>query len=302
VSRLVRIPADVEREDRLLAGLTARQLLVLALAGLGAGFIVTIARRVLPLPLALGLAGPVAVAGLVLTLARVHGLPGDRFALAVLDYLRSPRQQVPAPAGVAPAPPWATGAVDLPAPLTLPAKDLYSNGTIDLGPDGASLVCRASAINFRLRNEEEQEAAIAAFARFLNGLSTPVQIIVRSQRADLRTLVAQLRQRAGGLPHPALEGAALAHARFLERLTARRDVLRRELLLVLREPTGGDPAAVLPHRAEQAAALLAAAGITLTALDHDAAADLLTRAANPDGPPRAAGLAAPGQTITRRPS
>lgn len=195
----VRIPADVEREDRLLAGMTARQLLVLALTGLGAGFIVTIARRALPLPLALGLARPVAVAGLVLALARVHGLPGDRFALAVLDYLRSPRRQVPAPAEVVPAPPWATEAVDLPAPLTLPAKDLYSNGIIDLGPDGASLVCRASAINFRLRAEQEQEAAIAAFARFLNGLSTPVQIVVRSERADLRTSVAQLRQRAGGL-------------------------------------------------------------------------------------------------------
>lgn len=301
--RHVRIPADIEREDHIAFNLTARQLAVLALAGLTAGFIVTIARRALPLPLALAFAGPVAVAGLVLALARVHGLPGDRFALAVLEYLRTPRRQVPAPGGVAPPPPWATEGVDLPAPLTLPVKDLHSNGIIDLGADGASLVCRASAINFRLRTEEEQEAVITAFGRFLHSVSGAVQIIVRSERADLRTAVAQLRQLAGGLPHPALEGAAIQHAQFLESLTARRDVLRRELLVVFREPaTNNDPAAVLPRRAEQAAALLAGAGISLTALDYDAAADVLARTANPGGPPRPAGLAAPGETITRRPS
>jgi len=301
--RHVRIPADVDREDRLLAGLTARQLVALALAGLAAGFIVMLARRVLPLPVALAMAGPVAVAGMVLALAQVHGLSGDRFALAVLDYLRAPRRQVPAPGGVAPAPPWAATRADLPASLTLPARGLHPNGVIDLGPDGACLVCRASAINFRLRTEEEQEAVIAAFGRFLHSVGGSVQVIVRSERADLRVSVVELRQQAGGLPHPALEDGARRHAEFLEGLMARRDVLRRELLIVLREPaSSGDPAGALTRRAEQATALLAGAGVSLTMLDHDEAADALARAANPEGPSRPNGLTAPGETISRRPS
>ncbi len=244
----VTIPADVDREDRLLAGLTARQLAVLAVAGLAAGFIVTLARRLLPLPLAVALAGPVAVAGLMLALARVNGLPGDRFALAMLSYHLASRRRVPAPEGVTPPPAWATANADLPTPLTLPAQDLSSNGILDLGPDGASLVCRASAVNFRLRTEQEQEALIATFARFLHGVSAPVQIVIRSERADL-------------------------HA--------------------------ADPDSVLPRRAEQAASLLAGAGIAVTPLDHEAAADVLANAANPNSSPRPPGLAPPGQTITR---
>ncbi len=295
-----RIPADVDREDRLLAGLTARQLAVLAVAGLAAGFIVTLARRLLPLPLAVALAGPVAVAGLMLALARVNGLPGDRFALAMLSYHLASRRRVPAPEGVTPPPAWATANADLPTPLTLPAQDLSSNGILDLGPDGASLVCRASAVNFRLRTEQEQEALIATFARFLHGVSAPVQIVIRSERADLHAAITKLHQHAGGLPHPALEAAANQHAQFLQSVVARRDVLRRELLLVFREPAANtDPDSVLPRRAEQAASLLAGAGIAVTPLDHEAAADVLANAANPNSSPRPPGLAPPGQTITR---
>src|SRR6266542_2644187 len=268
-----RIPADIEREDRLLAGLTARQLAVLAVAGLAAGFIVTLARHLLPFP------------------------------LAVVAYHRAPRRRVVAPEGVAPAPPWATDDPDLPAPLTLPANDLYSNGILDLGADGAGLVCSASAVNFRLRTEAEQEALIAAFARFLHGVSAPTQIVMRSERADLHDAIGALRQTASGLPHPALEAATSEHAQFLERLTTSRDVRRRELLLVFREQAAfTDPTSILARRAEQAASLLAPAGITVTPLDHDAAADALARAANPGGPRRPAGLAAPGETITRRPA
>jgi hypothetical protein len=277
--------------------------MLLAVAGLAAGFIVTLARQLLPLPLAVAGAVPVGVAGLVLALARVNGLSGDRFALAVLGYLRAPRRQVAASEGVSPTPAWAQGRRDphTPAPLRLPASDLYSSGIFDLGADGASLVCRASAVNFRLRAKDEQEALIAAFARFLHSVSAPLQIVVRSERADLRAAVAQLQRSAGGLPHPALEAAAQQHAQYLQTLTARRDVLRRELLVVFREAAANaDPEGVLPRRAEQAAALLAPAGVTLTTLDHDGAADALTRAANPGGPPRPVGLAAPGQTITRR--
>ncbi len=245
------------------------------------------------------------MAGLALALVRVYGLPGDRVLLAALAFHRAARRRVAAPEGVAPAPPWAATPDDLPAFLTLPARDLDSNGIIDLGPDGASLVCSASAVNFRLRSEAEQEALLAAFARFLHGVSAPTQIVMRSERADLREAIGALRQTAGGLPHPALEAAATEHAQFLERLAASRDVLRRELLLVFREPRARNaPAAagVLARRAAQATSLLAPAGITVTPLDHDAAADVLTRASHPDAPRRPAGLAAPAETITRTPA
>jgi hypothetical protein len=294
-----RIPADVEREDRLVFGLTARQLAILLPTALLAGATTVTAARVLPLPLAMAVAGPVALAGLALALGRVYGLSGDRLALALLRYHRAPRRLIPAPERIPSPPAWAPAeAGDLPGRLEL-ARDLYSNGIIDLGEDGAALVCRATPVNFALRSPQEQEALIAGFAGFLHSVTAPVQILVRADRADLREVLAALGERAGGLPHLALEQAARDHGRFLDTLAARRDVLRRELLLVLREPANGDPDTALPRRAEHAAELLAAIGTTLTPLDLDAAADVLARATAPGSPPRPAGLAAPGETITR---
>jgi hypothetical protein len=71
---------------------------------------------------------------------------------------------------------------------------------------------------------------------------------------------------------------------------------------VFHQPPGapGPAAAALARQAEQAAGLLAAAGVTLTPLDADAAARVLQAAANPDHPPRPVGLALPGAVISGR--
>ena len=119
------------------------------------------------------------------------------------------------------------------APLELPARSLDAGGAIDLGADGAALACRASAVNFALRTQAEQQALVAAFARALHALAGPVQFLVRAERVDLREAVERLEAQAGGLPHPALEAAAREHARFLAGLAQRRDVLRQELILTL---------------------------------------------------------------------
>ncbi len=300
--RRQRIPADVDRDDRLLAGLTARQLAILALAGLAAWAIILAATPPLPLPLAAALAAPVGAAGAVLALGRRDGLPADRLTLAALQQRLAPCRQVLAPEGVVPTPAWATppGAPPAPAPLRFPAREVGDGGVVDLGPDGAALVCLASPVNFSLRTPAEQDALIAAFARVLNAVTAPLQIVVRAERVDLRAGVAALREQAGGLPYPALEVACREHAAFLEELAGRRDVLRRQVLVVLREPTP-DAAATLTlrRRAEDTAAGLAAAGIQLTPLDSQAAAEVLRQAADPHAPARPAGLAAPEAIITR---
>jgi PrgI family protein len=297
----VRIPADLDRPDRILAGLTARQLAVLAASGAAAWALATTADLVLPIPVAIALGAPPALVGVALALGWRDGLPLDRLALAALRHRRAPRRLVPAPEGVAAPPAWAASGPPPPAPLAGPTHYLHDDGVIDLGPDGQALLCRASAVNFRLRSEPEQQALIGAFARLLHAVTGPLSVVVRADRVDLAAVVAALRAAAPALPHPALERAAGEHADFLAGLAARHDLLCRERLLVLREPAGTpDPAAALARRAEQAATLLSAAGVTLTPLDQDAAARMLARAADPHAPPRPAGQAASGAPITRR--
>ncbi|MDT0263762.1 PrgI family protein [Jatrophihabitans lederbergiae] len=334
VSEPVRIPADVERADRVLAGLTARQLAILAVPGLVLYAVYAATRGVIPVAAFLVVAAPVAVAAGLLALGSRDGVSLDRLVLAALRQRMTPRVQVAAPDGVTPAPEWVTARATRlddamsqvrPSALQFPAEAVTEAGVIDLGPDGMAVVAVASTVNFGLRTPGEQEALVASFGRYLHSLTAPVQILIRAQRLDLSAQIAELRQHAGGLPHPALEAAAREHADFLAQLAQQSDLLRRQVLLILREPLtstptsraarlfGGrarrvdDRAAGLRRAAEtrlarrlgEAVTLLSAAGIVITPLDASQATAVLASACNPDTLiPPTAGLAAADEVIT----
>ena len=315
----VRIPADVERPDRLLANLTARQLAILGVAGVALWATYTATRHVVPAAVFLALACPIGATATLLAIGRVEGQPADRFIVAAWRQLRSPRRLVVAPEGVPAPPTWvAAGSGPLPAPLRLPLGGIDGDGTIDLGPDGRAVLCRASSVTFSLRTPVEQEALVAGFARWLNSLAEPAQLVVRAEPVELTVMIDGVLDAAPSLAHPGLEAAARDHARFLTELAASRTLLRREVLVVLRQPAGDraandraandraandravtDPAAEhLRRRAVEATGALAAAGVALTVLDGPAATACISRALDPSSPPRPPGTAAPDEVIT----
>jgi len=274
----VRIPADVEREDRLLANLTAHQLAILAVGAvvLWAGYSAT---RHVVAPAVFGVvAVPFGALPILLALGSFEGVAADRWVRAAWSHHRAPHRLVPAPDGVAPAPAFAGAAGPLPTPLRLPLVGIRADGIVDLGVDGLALVCRARAVTFSLRTLTEQEALVAGFARFLNSLGESVEILVRAEPADLAPIIDALLGAAPELPHPALEAAARGHAQFLSELAGHRDLLRREVLIVLRQAAGNDASGRLHRRAAEAAAALGAAGVSLVVLDGPAAATCLARA------------------------
>ncbi|MHB8340609.1 MAG: PrgI family protein [Mycobacteriales bacterium] len=296
----MRIPADVERPDRILGGLTAHQLALLAVPGvvLWAGYLGL--RRWVPLPVFAALAAPLVIAVAAVALGQRDGLSLDRLLLAGLRQARRPRRLVPAPEGITRPPTWAGhDPQPAPAPLTLPARELAGDGVFDLGDDGAAIVCRVVPVNFALRTPAEQQGLVGGFGRYLNSLTTPVQILIRSTPVDLTATVAALRDAAGGLPHPALETAARDHADYLAALAASRDLLTRDVLLILREPyKAGGAADRVWRTATDATAALAGCGLRVTVLDATAAAGVLSAAADPWSPARPTGLAAPAEIIT----
>lgn len=342
----VRIPSDVDREDRVLASLTARQLAILAVTGIVLYGIWSLTRHMVPLPLFLIVAGPVGVTAAVLALGQRDGMSMDRLLLAAVRQRLQPRHQVAAPEGVRDAPKWLTSQVATadatglgdgsqvsPAPLRLPAEGVTDAGVIDLGSDGVAMVAVASTVNFALRTPGEQESLVASFGRYLHSISAPVQVLVRAERLDLSQQISDLHEAAPGLPHPMLEAAAREHATYLDQLTRSTDLLRRQVLLVLREPVraalpadglgGASPLAVLRARRDRARAgqvtdtvrraaetrlarrlgeaieLLSPAGITITPLDAGQATAVLATACNPDSlVPPAAGLAGANEVIT----
>jgi hypothetical protein len=358
MSQPVRIPADVDREDRVIGPLTARQLLILAITGIVLYGAYTLTREFVPLVAFLIVAIPIGVTAAFLALGQRDGITLDRLVLAALRQRMSPQHRVAAPEGIRPAPEWlgsqvanssskgrakgkdggdAAASAVSPAALRLPAEAVTDTGVIDLGKDGVAVVAVCSTINFGLRTPAEQESLVASFGRYLHSLTAPVQVLVRAERLDLSGQIAELREQAGGLPHPALERAAREHAEYLDQLGRATDLLRRQVLLILREPLlttgptdglgGASPLTALTakrkaakqaalvddatrraaearlvRRLGEAVELLSPSGIVVTPLDAGQATAVLAAACNPDSliPPNS-GLAASDEVITTAP-
>jgi hypothetical protein len=159
---VVRIPADLDRPDRILGGLTARQLAILAAGGVAAWTLVRLLEPLAGLPAAAVLAAPLALATMALALGWRDGLPLDRLAVAGLGWWRQPRRLVVAPDGILPAPAWAGRPGPPLAPLEEPIRGLDPAGVVDLGGQGWALVCQATPVNLSLRTPPEQQALLAA--------------------------------------------------------------------------------------------------------------------------------------------
>ncbi|MFE3205582.1 PrgI family mobile element protein [Embleya sp. NPDC059237] len=288
----VRIPADIEKEDRLLGPLTGRQLTIFAVTALAVwgGHLAT--RAWMALPVYAALVTPTAVLLVAVVMGRRDGVSLEAWLRSGLRYLRGPKRLAPPPDPDTGRddvlPDWLNPEWDLhraappPAPLSTPMREVTDGGVVDLGADGHASLAACSTVNLALRTPAEQQALLGAFGRFLNQLTGPTQIVVRAERMDLQPYLRALRERAPGLPHPALEESTLAHATFVEDLAADRDLLVRQVLLVQREP--GRPNGRAHQRVAEAARALGGAGVTVTALDAPRVRAAIAGAADPDQP------------------
>ncbi|MEV0726963.1 PrgI family protein [Micromonospora purpureochromogenes] len=293
------MPADVDAPDKVLYGLTFRQLAILAVAALVFYGAWRVLHQVVPAPVLVGAA--VVIGGLVFGVAvgRRDGLSLDAWLLAAVRHSRAPRA-LSTTDTTSKIPDWVqapTKTVMLPAPLKLPADAIDDGGEIRLGDARAAMVA-ATTVNLALRTPDEQAALVDTFGRWLNSLSTPTQIVVSAQPVDLHSAARTLAQAAGALPHPALADAAVDHVRFLDDLTQRRDPLRRQVLVVTRTSVGERGEHAARRRADDTARALSGLGVTTRALDGAAVTAAIAAAADPYRPPRPGGLAAPDTVIT----
>ena len=263
----MRIPADVERPDKLLAGLTARQLAILAVAAvvLWAGYAAT--RHLVPVAVFGAVAVPV---GAVAATAGPRAVrrrrrptagswpPGATTAL--------PRRLVPAPDGVPARPGFARRsgrpAAGPAAPPGRPASP--TTGSSISAPTGWPSSAGPARSPSRCAPRPSRRRWWPGSPAGSTRSAEPVEILVRAEPVDLAPTIDALLDAAPACPTRPWRPRPGRTPGFLADLAAGRDLLRREVLVVLRQARPSRrrrPAGRLHRRAGEAATALAAAGV-----------------------------------------
>jgi hypothetical protein len=110
--------------------------------------------------------------------------------------------------------------------------------TIDHGivmyTDGScSMVMSATAVNFGLLSEKEQDAIIYAYAGLLNSLSFPIEILIRTQHKDVTAYLQTLEDREKKQKNPKLATAIHGYRLFVAATVKEKDVLDKKFYLVI---------------------------------------------------------------------
>lgn len=288
------VPADLDTPDRVLYGLTARQVAILAATAAVLWLAYHALTPFVP-PLAVGVAAlPIGAVAAAVALGRRDGISMDRWLAAALTAARSPHRMVAAPGGMTAAPAWAPPAttegttagkgkgktaVAAVAPLRLPARAITESGVVDVDGGRVALTA-ATTVNFDLRTTDEQHALVDGMSRWLNSLSGPVQVVISTRRVDMHAYADQVDDRLDLLPHPALADAAAGYAQFLRWLGEDRDPLDRHVLIAHHVGAASD-ATVTRRQAEQTARALTGLGCATRVLHGGQVTDALVGACDP---------------------
>jgi len=114
----------------------------------------------------------------------------------------------------------------------LPFSQIREN--IMIMKDGsARIIMKCSPINFLLKSSEEQDSIIISFQRFLNSLSFPIQIIVRSTKLDIDWYIANLKDRALNQKNPLLQNQTYEYIEYLKKLIEVAQIMKKEFFIVV---------------------------------------------------------------------
>jgi hypothetical protein len=107
------------------------------------------------------------------------------------------------------------------------------DGVVILKDGGAGMVLEASAINFGLLSEREQEATIGAYAQLINSLNFPLQIVIRSQRKDITAYLKLLEEAEMKEGKREIKEQIRKYRQFVTETVQKNNVLDKKFYLVI---------------------------------------------------------------------
>lgn len=115
------------------------------------------------------------------------------------------------------------------------------NDTVLLKNGGLRAVLQVEPVNFNLKSETEQQGIIAGYEAFVNTLTFPIQIVIRSTKVNIDPYLEQTRVQAEKQSNPLLKAQTEAYAAFVEKIVDVADIMQKRFFVIV--PLDDVPAA-----------------------------------------------------------
>lgn len=107
------------------------------------------------------------------------------------------------------------------------------DGIIILRDGSMRMVLLATAINFALKSEDEQNALVYQYQNFLNSLSFPIQILMQSRKIDLAPYLNKLQEQLDMEENELLQIQIADYIKFIDRLIKIANIMDKKFFIII---------------------------------------------------------------------
>jgi len=105
--------------------------------------------------------------------------------------------------------------------------------TLILKNGGIRAILEVSSINFNLKSEDEQNAIIYSYQRFLNALNFPTQILVKSKKLDIDLYLENLKEKQRHQQNELLKRQMEEYIEYIAKLVEYADIMEKKFYVVI---------------------------------------------------------------------
>jgi hypothetical protein len=114
----------------------------------------------------------------------------------------------------------------------LPIGEIRSD-TVLLKNGGLRAILEIEALNFNLKSETEQLGIISGYESFVNTLTFPLQVVIRSSKMDIDPYLQSLRALGEKQKNQLLKDQTTSYASFVEKLVDMADIMQKRFYVVV---------------------------------------------------------------------
>ncbi len=114
----------------------------------------------------------------------------------------------------------------------LPVAEIHENAVV-LKNGGLRAILEVEALNFNLKSETEQQGIISGYGSFVNSLTFPVQISIRSTKTNIDDYLATVKKTGEAQKSPLLQQQATSYVAFMQKLIEVADIMEKRFYVVI---------------------------------------------------------------------